>query len=235
MTTRKTAILTSAVLATTATACTGDDAEPTEPTPDVHVGLLVRLEAKPEHAADVAALLRDGKQYVDAEPGTPYWFAIQLGPTTFGIMDAFATDTERQAHLAGQLAAALLAAAPTALASDPVIEPVEVIARKASAPSAMVADGLLVRIEAKPGYEADVQGLIEDGAAIVADEPGTAVWFGIKVGPSSFAIFDAFPDAGARDAHLHGALAQALVTNAPVVLAQDPSIEPVDVIAAKLP
>ena len=96
----------------------------------VNVALVVRIEAKPEYATAVASLLREGQAMVAEEAGTPYWFAVQMGPTTFGIFDAFATDAARQAHLAGKLAAALLAKAPEVLAVPPTIEAVDIIASK---------------------------------------------------------------------------------------------------------
>ena len=109
----------------------GDTDDPSADTgTEVRVALLVRLEAKPGREADVAALLREGRALVLDEPGTPYWFATQLGPRTFGIFDAFGGDPERQAHLSGKLAQALLAQAPELLASPPTIEPVDVIAAK---------------------------------------------------------------------------------------------------------
>jgi quinol monooxygenase YgiN len=204
---------------------------------DVHVALLVRLEAKPGREAQVAALLREGRAFVLDEPGTPYWFATQLGPRTFGIFDAFGGDPERQAHLSGKLAKALLAKAPELLAVAPTIEPVDVIARKhafAGAP-VPVRFGIVARMEAKPGREAEVATLVESGAAVVADEPGTPLWFGIRLGPTTFGIFDAFADAGARQAHLEGKLAQALLAKAPELLAVPPTIEPVDVLASVVP
>jgi quinol monooxygenase YgiN len=93
------------------------------------VGLLVSLEAKPERADDVAALLAGALDLVRQEPGTVTWFAIRLGPTTFGIFDTFRDEAGRQAHLAGQVAAALMENAPALLAEDPVIEQVEVLAQ----------------------------------------------------------------------------------------------------------
>ena len=97
---------------------------------NVHVALMVRIEAKPEYAAAVASLLREGRALVAEEPGTPYWFAVQFGPTTFGIFDAFGDDAARTAHLAGKLAAALLAKADQVLATPPTIEAVDIIASK---------------------------------------------------------------------------------------------------------
>jgi quinol monooxygenase YgiN len=93
------------------------------------VGLLVRLEAKPERADEVAAFLAGALDLVREEPETQTWFAIRLGPTTFGIFDTFADDAGRQAHLAGRVAAALMENAPALLARDPAIEPVDVLAR----------------------------------------------------------------------------------------------------------
>ncbi len=78
---------------------------------NVNVALLVRLEAKPGKEAEVERFLRGGLSIVEDEPATTTWFAIRLGPSTFGIFDAFPDDAGRQAHLAGQVAAALKARA----------------------------------------------------------------------------------------------------------------------------
>jgi quinol monooxygenase YgiN len=96
----------------------------------VNVALLVRLEAKPGKEAEVESFLRGGLSIVQEEPATTAWFAIRLGPSTFGIFDAFPDEAGRQAHLTGRVAAALMAKASELLASPPVIENVEVIAAK---------------------------------------------------------------------------------------------------------
>jgi quinol monooxygenase YgiN len=100
--------------------------------------------------------------------------------------------------------------------------------------TAVVTDGLLVRIEAKPGREDEVRAFLESGQALVEEEPGTTAWFAIRLGPSSFAIFDVFPDGPAREAHLCGKVAQELMQNAGDLF-DEPGIERVDVVAAKLP
>jgi quinol monooxygenase YgiN len=99
----------------------------------------------------------------------------------------------------------------------------------------MVTVALLVRIEAKPGKEAEVESFLRSGLAIVEGEPATTVWFGIRLGPSTFGIFDAFPDEAGRQTHLSGRVAAALMEKAPDLFAQPPTIEKVDVLAAKLP
>lgn len=94
------------------------------------VGLWVRLEAKPGREEDVAAFLRSGRDLVDAEPLTIAWFALRLGPTTFGIFDAFERDEGRDAHLRGRVAAALGEKADDLFAEAPTIEALDVLADK---------------------------------------------------------------------------------------------------------
>jgi quinol monooxygenase YgiN len=94
---------------------------------------------------------------------------------------------------------------------------------------------LLVKLEAKPGKEAEVEAFLLSGLPIVQEEPATLAWFGIRLGPSTFGIFDAFPDDAGRQAHLSGKVAAALMAKAPELLATPPTIEKVDVLAAKLP
>ena len=99
----------------------------------------------------------------------------------------------------------------------------------------MVKVALDVRLEAKAGKEAEVESFLRGGLAVVQEEPATTAWFAIQMGPSTFGIFDAFPDEAGRQAHLTGRVAAALMAKAGELLAQPPSIEKVDVLAAKLP
>src|SRR4029434_3035556 len=99
----------------------------------------------------------------------------------------------------------------------------------------MVKLALFVRLEAKPGKEEDVESFLRGGLPIVQDEAATTAWFGIQRGPTTFGIFDAFPDEAGRQAHLSGQVAAALMAKAPELLAKPPVIEKVDVLAAKLP
>jgi quinol monooxygenase YgiN len=99
----------------------------------------------------------------------------------------------------------------------------------------MVKTALCVKLEAKPGKEAEVAAFLNSGLALVEEEPATTAWFAIKFGPSTFGIFDAFPDEAGRQAHLTGMVAAALMAKAGELLAVPPMIEKVDVLAAKLP
>src|SRR5215203_119266 len=97
-----------------------------------------------------------------------------------------------------------------------------------------VTAGLLVRIQALPGKESDVESFLQQGLSLVQEEPDTLRWFAVRFGPSSFGIFDAFPDDSGRQAHLNGQVAQALQENTGELF-DPPTIEPVDVIAEKPP
>jgi quinol monooxygenase YgiN len=99
----------------------------------------------------------------------------------------------------------------------------------------MVKTALFVRLEAKPGKEAEVADFLRSGLPLVQEEPATTAWFGIQLGPSTFGIFDAFPDEAGRQAHLSGKVAAALMAKASDLFSQPPAIERVDVLAAKLP
>ncbi len=96
----------------------------------VSVALLVTLEAKPGKEADVAKFLEGGLAIVQDEPATTAWFAIRMGPRTFGIFDAFPDEAGRKAHLAGRVAAALGANAKELFSQPPKIEQVDVLAAK---------------------------------------------------------------------------------------------------------
>jgi len=98
----------------------------------------------------------------------------------------------------------------------------------------MVKVGLFVRLEAKPGKEAEVVQFLKSGLGIVLEEPATVTWFALKLAPSTFGIFDAFADDKGRQAHLDGRVAAALKAKAADLFAKPPSIEKVEVLASKL-
>jgi quinol monooxygenase YgiN len=99
----------------------------------------------------------------------------------------------------------------------------------------MVTEALFVRLEAKPGKEQAVETFLKDALPVVEAERDTEAWFAIRMGPSTFAIFDAFPDESGRQAHLAGRVAAALMAKAPELLSSAPRIDKADVLAAKLP
>ncbi len=98
----------------------------------------------------------------------------------------------------------------------------------------MLTVALFVRLEAKPGKEAALAAFLKQGLEMANRETTTPVWFALRLGTSTFAIFDAFRDEAGRDAHLNGPIAKALMANAAELLAVAPAIERLDVLGAKV-
>jgi quinol monooxygenase YgiN len=94
---------------------------------------------------------------------------------------------------------------------------------------------LFVRLEAKPGKERDVEQLLRNGLRLVEDEPDTINWYAIRLGYSTFGIFDTFTSDGGRQAHLTGELAKSLMAKTSQLLLYPPTIEKADVLAVKQP
>ena len=92
--------------------------------------LLARLHAKPGKEGEVAEFLKSALPLAQQEDGTIKWYALQLDDTTFGIFDTFADDEGRQAHLDGDIAAALMDKADDLLSKPPQIEQVDLLAAK---------------------------------------------------------------------------------------------------------
>jgi quinol monooxygenase YgiN len=99
----------------------------------------------------------------------------------------------------------------------------------------MLKVGLFVKLEAKKGKEADLAAFLEEGLELANAETFTPIWFALKFGPSTFAVFDAFADEVGRQSHLAGEIAKALIAHAPDLLASPLTIEKLDVLGAKLP
>jgi len=98
----------------------------------------------------------------------------------------------------------------------------------------MVTVGLLAMLVAKPGKEEELGSFLASALPLAEAEPDTTAWFAIKIDDSTFGIFDVFPDADGRQAHLNGPIAAALMAKADELLASPPAIKPIDVLAAKL-
>jgi len=96
----------------------------------VTVALFARLEAKAGKENAVAKFLETGLALANQEATTPIWFALRLGPATFGVFDAFTDESGRQAHLNGPIAEALMAQAPDLFSKPPAIERIDVLGAK---------------------------------------------------------------------------------------------------------
>jgi quinol monooxygenase YgiN len=100
------------------------------PTARAHLALYVRLEAKPGREQALADFLEGALPLAQQESATLTWYALRLDPRVFAIFDTFPDEDGREAHLAGQVAAALMARAGELLASPPEIRRIEVLAAK---------------------------------------------------------------------------------------------------------
>ena len=97
----------------------------------------------------------------------------------------------------------------------------------------MVKYALLARVEAKPGKESAVEEFLKSALPLAEEEKDTIEWFALKIGPSTFGIFDTFNDESGREAHLGGKIAAALMQHADELLAKPPVIEKVELLAIK--
>jgi quinol monooxygenase YgiN len=99
----------------------------------------------------------------------------------------------------------------------------------------MVSRGLLVRLEAKPGKEAEVEAFLRSALPLVQKEAGTVAWFAVRFGRAEYGIFDVFPDDAGREAHLAGPVALALKERADELFVRPPQIQRLNVLSDKLP
>ncbi len=97
----------------------------------------------------------------------------------------------------------------------------------------MVKFALLARLEAKPGKEQEVEDFLKSALPLAQEEEDTVSWYALKIGPSTFGIFDTFEQEEGRQAHLSGKIAEALMEKASELLAINPVIEKVELLAVK--
>jgi quinol monooxygenase YgiN len=196
-------------------------------------GLLVHLDVKHGMDAEVERFLLDAVPAVRSEPRTAAWFALRFGRGEYGILDVFADEAARDAHLNGAVAAALMAKSIELLQETPRIETLEVLASKmpAGVEAARDTKGLLLSFQARSGYEDQVGGFFIDARRYVIDEPGTTAWFAIRRENGDYGIFDVFPDNGARFAHLTGHVPRELAKHALSFLGSMPEMHLPSVLA----
>jgi quinol monooxygenase YgiN len=92
---------------------------------------------------------------------------------------------------------------------------------------------ILARVEAKPGKEKEVLDFLKSALPLAEEEPATVRWYALQMGPSTFGVFDTFENEEGRKAHLDGRIASGLMANASILLAKEPTIEMVNLLAVK--
>ena len=93
--------------------------------------------------------------------------------------------------------------------------------------------GVLALLEAKPDRAGELKEFLIGGKALVDQEPGTRTWYAFQIDDTHFGIFDTFGDEDARQAHLNGAIPAALAEAGPNLLAKDPELDTIDLLAVK--
>lgn len=190
----------------------------------------IPMQANPGKAKDLASFLRAGRDLVAAnEPQTPLWYALanEKQADNQAILDFFPTQAGRDAHFAGQVAAALKDKSGELVQGgwqDGVVSNVinyDVVAAKLDAERRTIGCATLVQLQAKPGKAGELEKFLRSGRDLVeATEPGTLYWFALRQEgwPERFAIFDLFEDTSGRAAHFAGKVAAALQEQSAVLV-----------------
>jgi quinol monooxygenase YgiN len=97
----------------------------------------------------------------------------------------------------------------------------------------MAKQAIWVMLKAKAGKEQEVEAFLAQGAQMAADEAGTVTWYGVRMGPGVYGVFDTFEDEAGRDAHLDGEIAKALMAKAPDLFANELRIERMEILSSK--
>jgi len=97
----------------------------------------------------------------------------------------------------------------------------------------MAKQAIWVMLKAKPGKEAEVEAFLKQGAEMSKNEPKTVTWYGVKMAPGMYGVFDTFDDEAGRDAHLNGDIAKALMAKAPELFSNELQIEKLEILARK--
>lgn len=97
----------------------------------------------------------------------------------------------------------------------------------------MAKQAIWVMLKAKPGKESEVEAFLKQGATMSHNEPRTVTWYGVRMGPGTYGVFDTFNDEAGRDAHMQGDIAKALMSKAPDLFSNDLKIETMEILASK--
>jgi quinol monooxygenase YgiN len=191
---------------------------------------LIRSEVKAGNEAIVERSLQENLSRIQHEPTTIAWFAFRIGSSTFGTFAVFSNEQGRQAHFSDETLARM-ERANALLAQPRIIEKVDILAAKLPQGESTVTVGLLTQYKAKPGKEADTERSIKAALSAIQQEPQTTAWFAFRLGPSTFGVFDVFPDEEGRQAHLSAGTAR-LKEKASDLVESSLIIEKVDVLTA---
>ncbi|HEY3954356.1 MAG TPA: antibiotic biosynthesis monooxygenase [Streptosporangiaceae bacterium] len=93
--------------------------------------------------------------------------------------------------------------------------------------------GILALLEAKAGKGEQLAAFLKAGRDLAVAEHGTITWYAFKISDTSYGIFDTFATDDARTAHINGQIPAALAEVSADLLAREPDIQPVSLLAVK--
>jgi quinol monooxygenase YgiN len=200
-------------------------------------GLLIRLESKRGLERELEAFLNAAQVEAQSEPAILMWQAFSLGHGAYAIINGFASEQARDAHISGPIMQGLNQETEALLTAPPQSERFDVLSSKLPPPRTEGAlnKGLLLTCRSRAGRSRRMEQLLCSGRALVMSEPRTAAWCALRLGQQEYGMFAVFPDNGARLAHLAGPLPRRLALHAPGLLAGLPGLSLADVLAYKAP
>ncbi len=199
----------------------------------VTVGVLARFEAKPGNEAAVERFFNEGLPIVQRGKASTAWYAFRLSPTTFGAFAAFADEEARDVLLAGG-GPALAQRHSELFAEPPTFEMADVLGAKLPRGEKSVTVGFLIRYEVKSGKEAVAESYLQEALSAVQKQSGTMAWYAFRLGPTTFGVFDVFPNEESRQANFADGAVRVKEKDSGMV--EDTFvIEKFDVLGTKLP
>lgn len=200
-------------------------------------GLLIRLESRRGLEQELEVFLKAAQVEAQSESGLLMWQALSLGDGAYAILNGFAGEQAREAHVSGPIMQGLNQESEALLATPPQTERFDVLSSKLPPPVTTEAPGkgLLLTCACRAGRTARMEQLLCSGRELVMAEPRTVAWCALRLQRRQYGMFAAFPNRGARLAHLGGPLPRRLALHALGVLAGLPRVTLADVLACKAP
>jgi quinol monooxygenase YgiN len=97
----------------------------------VKYSIWAQINAKPGKEQELENFLKSAQPLAEQEELTVTWYAVKMGPGSFGIFDTFEDEAGREAHLNGEIAKALFSEETKALlAGPPNVSKIDIIAAK---------------------------------------------------------------------------------------------------------
>lgn len=195
---------------------------------NINKATYINMESKQGSTSNFEEFLKKGAQLVrQTEPNTALWFALKED-NHLAIFDIFLNEKGREQHFAGQVANALKESASQLVVGGweqgvlHNISNYDVIASNNFNVNRILTakEASYIVFKANPGKSHELERLLKDGSQLINTiEPKTYFWVALKTDKNTYAIFDAFHDKAAQNAHFAGQVASMLQKNAEHLIA----------------